>query len=281
MTVYLDGVLVLNSLVDYLLLMVCGNVTGTPVQRKRVLLAGLIGGVYAILCLLPEFSFLDGFLWKVLMAWCLCLFAFGRRPGMIRRSAVLILLAAAFSGVVLLLTEFFAAPASLIGSTVYYPVTLPVLALTAGGSYGLMQMALSRLSHQGGDIVNVEVTLCGVMRAFTALRDTGNTLRDPISGLSVMVADWNLLASGLYGGELTKESVEEPTLGLSQMMDIAPELKPRLIPYKTVGVESGLLLAVCPEEIKVDGKKEQLLLAFSAVPVSDGGGYEALIGGTQ
>lgn len=281
MTVYLDGVLVLNSLVDYLLLMVCGNVTGTPVRRKRVLLAGLVGGVYAILCLLPDFSFLDNLQWKILMAWCLCLLAFGIRPGMIRRSVVLVLLAAAFSGVVLLLTEVFAAPASLIGSTVYYPVTMPVLALTAGGSYGLMQMALSRLSHQGGDIVGVEVTLCGVRRAFTALRDTGNTLRDPISGLGVMVADWNLLAAGLHGEELTKKSVEEPTLGLRQVMAIAPELKPRLIPFKTVGVESGLLLGVCPEEIKVDGKKEQLLLAFSAVPVSDGGGYEALIGGAQ
>lgn len=281
MTVYLDGVLVLNSLVDYLLLVVCGNVTGTPVRRKRVLLAGVFGGMYAILCLLPGLSFLDGLLWKVLMAWGLCLLAFGWRPGIIRRSVVLILLAAAFSGVVLLLTEVFAAPASLIGSTVYYPVTLPVLMLTAGGSYGLMQMALSRLTHHGGDIVNVEVTLCGIRRAFTALRDTGNTLRDPISGCGVMVADWNLLAAGLHGRELTRCAVEEPTLGLNQVMAIAPELKPRLIPYKTVGVESGLLLAVCPEEIKVDGKKEQLLLAFSAVPVSDGGGYEALIGGAQ
>ena len=281
MTVYLDSVLLLNSLVDYLLLMVCGNVTGTPVRRKRVLLAGLFGGFYAILCLLPGFSFLKGLMWKVLAAFCLCLLAFGVRPGMIRRSVVLILLAAAFSGLVLLLTEVFAAPASLIGSTVYYPVTFPALALTAGGSYGLMQMALSRLSHHGGDIVNVEVTLCGVRRAFTALRDTGNTLHDPISGWGVMVADFGLLSSGLNGGELTKQAVEQPTLGLSRVMSLAPELKPRLIPYKTVGVESGLLLAVCPEEIRVNGKKEQLLLAFSAVPVSDGGGYEALIGGTQ
>ena len=281
MTVYLDGVLVVNSLIDYLLLMVCGNVTGTPVRRKRVLISGLFGGIYAVLCLMPGLSFLEGLLWKGLAAWFLCLLAFGTRPGMLRRSVVLILLAAAFSGLVLLLTEMFSAPASLIGSTVYYPVTLPVLMLTAGGSYGLMQMALSRLTHHGGDIVNVEVTLCGVRRAFTALRDTGNTLRDPISGWGVMVADWNVLAVGVHGRELTRQAVEQPTLGLGQLMTIAPELKPRLIPYKTVGVASGLLLAVCPEEIKVDGKKEQLLLAFSAVPVSDGGGYEALIGGAQ
>lgn len=280
MTVYLDGVLVLNSLVDYLLLMVCGNVTGTPVRRKRVLLAGVLGGIYAIACLMPNLVFLDSMLCKVVVAWGLCFFAFGKRPGMLRRSLVLVLLAAAFSGVVLLLTEVFSAPASLIGSTVYYPVTLPVLVLTAGGACGLMQMALSRITHQGGDVVNVEVTLCGVRRAFTALRDTGNSLRDPVSGQGVMVADWNLLAAGLCEKELSRRSVEDPTLGLRQIMAMAPELKPRLIPYKTIGVSRGLLLAVCPEEIKVNGKREQLLLAFSAVPVSDGGGYEALIGGT-
>ena len=280
MVVYLDGVLLLNSLVDYLLLVVCGNVTGTPVRRKRILAAGLFGGGYAMLALLPGFSFLDGLVWKLAMAWVLCLLAFGTRPGMLRRSVVLFLLAAAFSGLVLLLTELFAAPAALIGSSVYYPVTMPALVLTAGGAYGLMQMGLSRLTHQGGDIVNVEVTLRGVHRAFTALRDTGNTLRDPVSGCGVMVADFGILAGSFSGEEISAASISDPVQGLTALMERAPELRPRLIPYKTVGVAQGMLLAVSPEEVRINGKKEMLLLAFSPVQVSDGGGYEALLGGT-
>ena len=280
MTVYLDGVLLLNSLVDYLLLVVCGNITGTPLKRLRVLGAGIFGGLYAIFTLLPGFSFLGELWWEVLMAFLLCLIAFGIRPGMLRRSVVLFLLAAAFSGIVLLLTELFSAPMAFIGTNVYYPISLPVLVLTAGGAYGLMQMGLRRLSHQGGDVVPVEITLGETCRTIHALRDTGNTLRDPVSGCGVMVVDWRVLAAAFPRGSIRREMVEEPASGMAALRQLSPELHPRLIPYKTVGISSGLLLAVRPKEIRIEGKKEQLLLAFSAVPVSDGGGYEGLIGGT-
>ena len=40
-----------------------------------------------------------------------------------------------------------------------------------------------------------------------------------------------------------------------------------------------MLLAIRPEEAKIGGKREAILMAFSPVPVSDGGGYEALLGG--
>lgn len=276
MVVYLDGVLLLNSLVDYLLLVVCGNVTATPVQRIRVLGAGLCGGIYAILTLLPGFSFLGQLHWAAVMAWVLTVLAFGTRPGMIRRSVVLLLLTASFSGIVTLLTEVFSAPNSLLGHGVYYPLSFSALVLTAGGSYGLMKMGLDRMTHHGGDVVEVEVTLLGKKTAFTALRDTGNTLHDPVSGIPVMVADKTVLTRLLEEKHLPEDPVEL----LQYLGQKVPELHPRLIPYKTVGVENGLLLAITPDKVMVSGREERQLLAFSAASVSDGGGYEALIGGT-
>ena len=42
-----------------------------------------------------------------------------------------------------------------------------------------------------------------------------------------------------------------------------------------------MLLALRPEWMQVDGKEEKMLVAFSPVTVSDGGGYQALLGGVR
>ncbi len=278
MTVYLDGVWLINGFVDYLLLAVSGNLTAAPIRRGRLILAGALGGIYGVLCLLPGWSFFGNLFWRCVMGGGMCLVAFGPGRTLMRQFGVLFLLTAAFSGIVLLLTELFSAPGSLMAGGVYYPVSMGTLVLTAGGAYGLISWALGRLRHHGGDIAAVEIDLRDHTKRITALRDTGNTLRDPFSGEMVMVTDAEVISSLLPElGTLH----QEPQLLLEQIRRAAPELRPRLIPYKTVGVAHGLLVAVRPREVRISGKKERILLGISPAAVSDGGGYQALLGGAQ
>lgn len=279
MVVYLDLVVGLNGLLDYLLLCVCGRVTASPLCRWRLFAAAAVGGLYAGVSLLPEFSFLGGMFWQIVFGALLCLIAFGPGRCLLRQCVVLFLLAAAFSGLVLVLTELFSAPGALVGGRVYYPVSLGVLLLTGGGSYGVMKWGLSRLRHQGGDVAELEISLGENRVKLTALRDTGNTLRDPISGWGVAVADWTVLHRLLPQAKLRREQFAEPAGLMELLREAAPQASFRLIPYKAVGVEHGLLLALRPEEVKIGGRREQLLVGFSPVGVSDGGGYEALLGG--
>lgn len=277
MVVYLDQVVLLNALLDYLLLLTCGRVTASPIRRGRVAAVGLLGGIYGAVSLLrPSLASLP---WQLLVCLVLCLAAYGPGRLLLRRSVVLCLLAAAFSGIVLLLTELFSAPMALVGSRVYYPVTFGVLVLTGGGAYGLMKWALGRLEHQGGDVAETEICLRDRRVQITALRDTGNTLRDPVSGCPVMVCDGTLLKALLP--EVDRAELQDPAALLRRLRALAPETSPRLIPYKAVGVESGLLLALRPREVKVLGKRETVLLAFTPGTVSDGGGYQALLGGVS
>ena len=56
-------------------------------------------------------------------------------------------------------------------------------------------------------------------------------------------------------------------------------LRFRLLPYRAVGVECGLLLAVRVDRARVGTEDYgSILVALSPTPVSDGGGYQALIG---
>ena len=47
MTVYIDSLFLLDCVVDYLLLLLTGKVTGSPLRRWRLLLAAALGGGYS------------------------------------------------------------------------------------------------------------------------------------------------------------------------------------------------------------------------------------------
>ena len=129
--------------------------------------------------------------------------------------------------------------------------------------------------------------ICGMARGcdlyfaetVLALRDTGNTLQDPLTGRPVVVVE----------GELVKALLPElPGLDrqrLSHPVELMGELKEtglrfQLLPYRAVGVECGMLLALRARGIAVDGRPlGRLLVALSPTALDDGGGYQALIGG--
>jgi stage II sporulation protein GA (sporulation sigma-E factor processing peptidase) len=52
-----------------------------------------------------------------------------------------------------------------------------------------------------------------------------------------------------------------------------------LLPYRAVGVERGVLLAVRMDRVIIGEREEGTLVALSPTPVSDGGGYRVLTGG--
>ena len=65
MTVYLDLVMVLNCLVDLVLMLGTGKLTGSGIKIGRIVAASIFGGVYGGVCLLPDFSFLGGIIWRL------------------------------------------------------------------------------------------------------------------------------------------------------------------------------------------------------------------------
>jgi stage II sporulation protein GA (sporulation sigma-E factor processing peptidase) len=105
-----------------------------------------------------------------------------------------------------------------------------------------------------------------------ALRDTGNTLRDPVSGEPVLVAGPSV-AENMLG--LSKEELSTPaeTMVSSNIKGL------RLIPYRTVGQRDGLLLAIRIPCAKVGLRKGSVMVAFSPTVLDPDGRYHALAGG--
>lgn len=270
MTVYIDEVFFLNAIVDYLLLLSAARLTGEPFRRIRLGLGAIFGGLYAAAVFLPNGEFLSHPLCKLAVPVGMALFAFGSSRRLLRVSLTFFGVSAAFGGGVLALQLFLGAPAVL---------DLRTTLLAAAGCYLFLTVVFRRsVRHAGGELALARLELGGRDCRLTALVDTGNTLADPATGKAVMVAEGEKLKDLFPRGKCP--TVTELTHPAETMEKRSGDgLGWRLLPYRAVGVSWGLLLAVRVDRAQVGGEDYgPILVALSPTPVSDGGGYSALIG---
>lgn len=255
MEIYLDVVFLLNFLVDYLLLLGTNRLSGFPPGRARCALSALLGALYGAFCLVPGFSFLGNALWRTVFLGLLGMTAFGWDRGAWKRTGIFVLLAMAMGGVALSMGKG----------------DFPGLILAAG-----VVWLLCRAGFTGtvGDreYVPIQLSWGGRKLNLTALRDSGNTLRDPITSEQVLVLSADA-AQALTG--LTREELAHPLDTLAKRP--LPGL--RLIPYRAVGQTGGMLLAMRFPDVRVGKHRRSAIVAFAPEGLGEGSMYQVLTGG--
>ena len=255
MTVYMDVVVLLNFLVDLLLLLGTNRLCGYPPSWGRAALAAGVGGGYAGLCLLPAVHFLGNALWRTVSLGILSCIAFGISKSAVRRGVVFVLLSMALGGI-----------SMGIGNGGFWAV----LAAAAG----VCILCAVGFREKIGSVcyVPVELSYGGKRVRLTALQDTGNALRDPVTGRQVLVVGADI-AWKLVG--LTQQQLRAPVQTVTQAQ--VPGL--RLIPYHTVGQPAALLLALRMRDVRIGKWTGSSLVAFAPDGLSREGAYQAVTGG--
>ena len=284
MSIYIDRVFLLNMAVDYLLLLASARLAGTPLRRLRFLLCGAAGGLYAAAVFLPGLTWLVHPGWKaaagIAMAWA----AFGRERHMLKLIGLFFLLSGALAGVILAAGFCVGAPELLWGKIYRAEIDWQVLlGCNTALSAALHLLFRQGARHGGGELMKVRVAICGKETSFTALHDTGNTLRNPVDGRPVLVMEQTAVMDLLpeTDAAILREQTS-PEMAMAKLYAAGSRLHFTLLPFRSVGTESGLLLAVRSDYITLHRRKiPRTLIALSAGPLSDGGGYCALWGGTE
>ena len=141
--------------------------------------------------------------------------------------------------------------------------------------------------------------MVGLVASATHLGNPANALyvflgvgRSPLS-TEVFCAVVFLALAGVYWlysfAERPRVGLQRPWMVLAMAAGAAalllrlktrdPALPARLLSYRSVGTQAGLLLCLRCEAQEGIGEQKRCLAAFSPTPVSDGGSYHALIGG--
>lgn len=252
MTVYLDGVILLNFLVDFLLLLAAGRLCGFPVKIGKAVAGGALGGVYAAFCLLPGFAFLGNLLWRTVSLLAMAVVAYGFSLSALRRGLIFVFLCLALGGA--------------------------VMGIGKGGIFGIVSAAgvlcllccIGFRGRLGGTTyLPVELHYGKNCLKLTALQDTGNTLRDPVTGQQVLVIEADA-AQKLTG--LTLRQLQSPVESVSTIPGL------RLIPYHSIG-GCGFMLALRLQDVKIGSWQGSTLVAFAPEGLNREGAYQALTGG--
>ena len=114
-----------------------------------------------------------------------------------------------------------------------------------------------------------------VKRDIKALRDSGNDLHDPVSGLPAAVVERAAVLPLFPALHALPDDAVQALEALSAL----PECTGRvvLLPYRAVGVTGALLPAFRPDSVKIDGAAEPMLLALSAQALTSDGAFAMVL----
>lgn len=273
--VYVDLLFLLNLIANYLLLLAAGRMAGAVLARWRIALGAGLGALYAALIFLPGLVWLARWPCKLAAGVLMALAAYGGERRLLRVTVLFFGASAALAGAVLGLELLGNVPLTIDHGVLYTPLDVRLLLLLFAACYFVLSVFFRRVGQHGEDLTRLRIVLDGGSVEVAALRDTGHSLTDPVTNRPIVVADWRVLAGILPGWA----DPADPIRSMERCHE-AGSRQARLVPYRAVGVECGMLLALRARQVAVDGKLQgQLLVALSPTPVDDGGGYQALIGG--
>ena len=255
---------------DLLILLLCRRILGYRRSLKRAFLAALFGAVYALFVL--PFDHPAIWLCHLLFGSMLPLICCGY--GNLRRFLRLLLY---FYGIGFFLGG--ALSAALRGFALYqhsqssfhlsFALILLLALITAG--YCLFFGNLT-LKKPGGQCLSVCIERNGECLHFQGYADTGNTLREPIENLPVILANEDL-SQRIYS--FYKKGSKAPTAKEAEDPHFYDGLPLRMVPCKTVAGKT--VLPALRANAVINGRAQSVCIALNFKRKADYCGFEALI----
>ena len=261
MVVYADILVIVNLYIDFFLLWCVEKFLHLRRKGVRLALGALTGALLALTVLIPRLPGFVQLLIGIGTALAVTAAAFAPlRPREFFRAAL------CFWGFTLLLCGFFLfllrffAPknVAVLGNVIYFDLSPLLLFVFTVGAYGVFSLGQKLFSGRTAGLRCRWVTVenRGASARLYLKADTGNALREPFSGLPVVVC-----AAESLGDTVPKEAAEFAKSGT-----IGDAPKPqgiRLIPFESVG-GAGVLPAFRPERVTVE-KSGQSMACYIAL----------------
>lgn len=247
LTVYVDVLIIINTLVNYFILLAVRKITRTHTSRWRIALGSLAGGVSSMLIFLDRLGALMTVL-KLITAILMTVITFGVKPlkSLIKKLFWLFAISFIFGGLMFAVYIFFDTDILIYSNgIVYFDIDVTFLVVCTVLSYTVITVTAKLTDKKAPKSREYYVTIQqnGKSVSCKALMDTGNNLREPFSSLPVVMAEKELF-NQFY----------------------IPNEKLRLIPVSTVNGDS-LIKAFRPDYLQINEfKTDKVYIGESTVP---------------
>ena len=132
---------------------------------------------------------------------------------------------------------------------------------------------------------NIKIKLNNTVIKTKAMLDSGNMLKEPISGTPVIVVESTLLEQAIPHEILKnlEKIIGGDFRGINEEIKKEYITKLKLIPYSSLGKQNGMLLGIKPEFIEIEKEEEfekieNVIIGIYNKSLTKKGEYRALVG---
>ena len=269
MTVYADVLFFVNLVFDCLALLLLAKCLTIRIRLARVLAAAAIGAAGAVIVFCVDAPAFAAALLKLALAAAMVVCAFGLHG---RRTAVYFLIFALFmailSGAVIFIISAFSGNVNSVikNGIVYFDVSGRAFFFSLIAAYPASFFLLSLIKEKRRrGLYEITVTKNGKSVSLTALYDSGNLLKEPLTGKPVIVAEWEAVKTLL------------PDVDFEAIKKAPYEHGFWSVPYRAMG-GNGTIAAFSADGVTVKNKElGRIFVGVCGARLSDGE-YSALIG---
>lgn len=255
------------------------------IKILRILLGSTIGAIYACLYYISNMQIYGEFILKIILSMVIVYVSFNSNgiKGFFRELLIFYLTSFTFGGVTFALL-YFISPGNILFENGTLIGTYPLKMILIGGLIGFFIIIISfkniknKLTKKDM-LCNISIVFEGGSVDVNAIIDTGNFLREPLTGKPVIIVEKEVLKNAIPVDIL--ENMGEIING--KKLDDKYMSKIRLIPFSALGTENGLLIGIKPEDfyINYQGKiveNKKVIVGVYNKKLSRNNKYNALVG---
>ena len=288
MTIYVDVVLLENLCMNYIILFSGAYILKLKIKHIRILLSSLLGAIYAILAYANIIPMYTSIITKIILSVCMVYVAYNPKhiKGLIKELIVFYLVSFALGGCAFALL-YIVRPQDIFMKDGVYIGTYPLKIALLGGitgfiiTYVAFKVVKSRITKN-------EIVYKAIIKfddkelEIKVLLDTGNMLRDPISGEAVILIEKEKLFEIIPRNILDNF---EKILGgeYEEGAEFKYRTKLRIIPFTSVGKQNGMMLGIKADSVKIITDVDEIInnniiICIYDKTFSKTGKYSGLIG---
>ena len=288
MTIYVDIVLLENLCMNYIILFSTAYILKLKIKHLRIFLSSLLGAVYAILAYTNIIPMYTSVITKIILSICMIYIAYYPKhiKGLLKELIVFYLVSFALGGCAFALLyivrpqDIFMVDGVYIGT---YPLKIALLGGITGFiiTYVAFKVVKSRVTKDE-IIYKVIVKFDEKELETNVMLDTGNMLKDPISGEAVVLIEKQKLYEIMPKNLL--DNIEKVLGGeFKEEQEVKYRTRLRIIPFTSVGKQNGMMLGIKVDEVKIITDVDEIINQNVIVCVYDktfskSGRYFGLIG---
>ena len=261
MTVYLDVILIENLCMNYIILFATGYIMKLKIKQFRIIISSLIGGIYAIIAYMEIIPVYSNLISKIILSISMVYIAYYPKNVKLCLKELLLfyLVSFVFGGCAFALLYIIKPQNILMKNGVYigtYPIKVAIIGALLGFilTYLAFKIIKGRITKKS---VFYEITIFFKEKTVevTAMLDTGNLLKDPISQMPVILIQKNKLSQIIPKNILDNL---ENVLGGGYSLNISETerneyfSKFKIIPFNSIGKQNGMLIGFKADKIQID-----------------------------